>query len=173
VRRSRVPAGEVGGEVVVENTGPDLQEKVGAAERPPHLLLLDHTAADDPVDGTLGGGGGDRLAAAVALAVVRDLLSEKLDPARGSPFTPRAGMVPADPGDPSAWVVNEKLAYRQCAGCGSKVIADDRSRMNREWTPARTFYRRRGRHGTYDTAPGPHAPGTYACTECRAGTPAL
>ena len=80
-------------------------------------------------------------------------------------------MVPADPGDPSAWGVNEKLAYRQCAGCGSKVIADDRSRMNREWTPARTFYRRRGRHGTYDTAPGPHAPGTYACTECRAGTP--
>jgi len=47
-------------------------------------------------------------------------------------------MVPAaDPGDPSAWVVNEKLAYRQCAGCGSKVIADDRSRMNREWTPTR------------------------------------
>ena len=147
---------------------------MGAAERPPHLLLLDHTAADDPVDGTLGGGGGDRLAAAVALAVVRDLLSEKLDPARGSPFTPRAGMVPAaDPGDPSAWGVNEKLAYRQCAECGSKVIADDRSGMNREWTPARTFYRRRGRHGTYDTAPGPHAPGTYACTECRAGTPAL
>lgn len=110
----------------------------------------------------------------MALAVVRDLLSEKLDPARGSPFTPRAGMVPAaDPGDPSAWGVNEKLAYRQCAGCGSKVIADDRSRMNREWTPARTFYRRRGRHGTYDNAPGPHAPGIYACTECRAGAPAL
>ena len=80
---------------------------MGAAGRPPHLLLLDHTAADDLVDGALGGGGGDRLAAAVALAVVRDLLSEKLDPARGSPFTPRAGMVPAaDPGDPSAWVVN-------------------------------------------------------------------
>jgi hypothetical protein len=90
--------------------GPDLQEKVGAAgRRPPHLLLLDHTAADDPVDGTLGGGGGDWLAAAVALAIVRDLC-EKLDSARGSPFTPRAGMVPAaDPGDPSAWVVNEKL----------------------------------------------------------------
>ena len=78
-----------------------------------------------------------------------------------------------DPGDPSAWVVNEKPAYRQCAGCGSTVIADDRSRMNREWTPAWTFYHRRGRHGTHDTAPGPHAPGTYACTECRAGTPAL
>jgi hypothetical protein len=121
-----VPAGEVGGEVVVENTGPDLQEKVGAAGRPPHLLLLDHTAADDPVDGTLGGGGGDRLAAAVALAVVRDLLSEKLDPAHGSPFTPRAGMVPA--------------------------AAD----------------------GTEHTTPrpAPHAPGTHACTECRAGTPA-
>ena len=64
-------------------------------------------------------------------------------------------MVPAaDPRDPSAWGVKEKLAYRQCAGCGSKVIAGDRSRMNREWTSARTFYRRRGRHGTYDTAPG-------------------
>jgi len=63
-------------------------------------------------------------------------ISEKLDPARGSLFTPRPGMVPAaDPGDPS------------------EVIADDRTRMNREWTPARTFYRRRGRHRTYDTAP--------------------
>jgi hypothetical protein len=37
---------------VVEGTGPDLREKVGAVWRPPHLLLLDHTAADDPVDGT-------------------------------------------------------------------------------------------------------------------------
>jgi hypothetical protein len=32
VRRSRVPAGEVGEEEVVENTGLDLQEKVGAAD---------------------------------------------------------------------------------------------------------------------------------------------
>jgi hypothetical protein len=72
---ARVPAGEVSGEVVVEDSGADLQEQVGATGRPAHLLLLDHAAADDAVDGGLGGGGGDRLATAVPFAVVRDLLA--------------------------------------------------------------------------------------------------
>jgi hypothetical protein len=63
-----------------------------------------------------------------------------------------------------------ELAHGQCRVCGSEVIADERGRMDREWTQARTFYRPCGRHGTYDTAPGPRAPGIYACTESRAGT---
>ena len=56
-------------------------------------------------------------------------------------------------------------------GCGSKVIADDRSRMNCEWTrPGRstaaansTELRHRARPALTRNLP---------CTECRAGTPA-
>jgi hypothetical protein len=31
-----------------------------------------------------------------------------------------------------------ELAYGQCRVCGSEVIADDRGRMDREWSQART-----------------------------------
>lgn len=36
-----VPAVEVVGEVVVEDSGADLEQQVGAAECPPHLLFFD------------------------------------------------------------------------------------------------------------------------------------
>ena len=65
-----VPAGEVGFEVVVEDAGADLEEEVGAAGCPSHLLFLDHSAADDVVDRGFCGGAGDRFAVAVAFTVV-------------------------------------------------------------------------------------------------------
>jgi len=61
-----VPAVEVAGELVVEDTGADLEQEVGAAGRPAHLLLFDHALADDLVDRGLGERGGDGLTRAVA-----------------------------------------------------------------------------------------------------------
>ena len=69
----RVPAVEVVGEVAVEHTGADLQEQVGALGRPAHLLLLDHTLADNLIDRRLSEGRGDPLAVAIPVAVFRDV----------------------------------------------------------------------------------------------------
>ena len=49
-----VPAVEVAGELVVEDAGADLEQQVGAARGPAHLLFLDHALADDLVDRGLG-----------------------------------------------------------------------------------------------------------------------
>ncbi|MEU4235062.1 hypothetical protein AB0F17_63250 [Nonomuraea sp. NPDC026600] len=93
-----VPAGEV----VVEDAGADLEEEVGAAWRPAHLLFLDHAAADDVVDGGFGGGAGDGFAAAVAFAVVGDLLAvacdvaAELDDPREERALPVVGLVGAE-----------------------------------------------------------------------------
>jgi hypothetical protein len=46
-----VPAVEVVGEVVVEDSGADLEQQVGSAGCPAHLLFFDHAFADDLVDG--------------------------------------------------------------------------------------------------------------------------
>ena len=53
---------EVAGELVVEDPGADLQQQVGAAGCPAHLLFLDHALADHLVDRRLGERGGDGLA---------------------------------------------------------------------------------------------------------------
>jgi hypothetical protein len=50
-----VPAVEVVGEGVVEDSAADLEELVGASWCPAHLLLLDHASADHLVDRRLGG----------------------------------------------------------------------------------------------------------------------
>jgi len=42
------------------------------------------------------------------------VVSERLDPAGESPFTPRVALVPAGlAGNPDSWVVNDKLTYRK------------------------------------------------------------
>ena len=46
-----VPAAEVVGQVVVEDPGADLEQQVGAAGGPAHLLALDHALGDHLVDG--------------------------------------------------------------------------------------------------------------------------
>ena len=61
VGEAGVPAGEVGGEVVVEGTGADLEQQVGAARTPAHLLFLHHPLAHDLVDRRLNEGAGDGL----------------------------------------------------------------------------------------------------------------
>jgi hypothetical protein len=93
------------------------------------------------------------------------VVSGRLDPAGESPFTPRVALVPAgQAGDPAAWIVNEKLVYRKCAACPSKVVASDDTRMSEPWTPRRAFYWKRRRNSP--TSPGPHPAGTYACRDC-------
>ena len=72
VRRAGVPAVEVVGELVVEDAGSDLEQEVGAAGCPAHLLFLYHALADDLVDRGFGERGGDGLASAVAFPVVGD-----------------------------------------------------------------------------------------------------
>ena len=67
-----VPAAEFVGELVVEDPGADLQQQVGAAGCPAHLLLFDHALGDDLVDRGLGERGGDGLASTLAFPVVRD-----------------------------------------------------------------------------------------------------
>ncbi|GEM_PF-4529459 len=42
-----VPAVEVVGELVIEDAGADLEQEVGAAGCPTHLLFLYHALADD------------------------------------------------------------------------------------------------------------------------------
>src|SRR5664279_5845048 len=67
-----VPAVEVVGELVVEDAGADLNEQMGTAWGPAHLLLLYHALADHLVHCGLGERGGDGLAGAAAFAVVGD-----------------------------------------------------------------------------------------------------
>ncbi len=93
------------------------------------------------------------------------VVSDRLDPARESPFTPRVTLVPAGPvGEPDTWIVNEKLAYRKCAACPQKVIASDETRMPEPWQPRRAAYWRGSRK--IATSPGPHPAGSYACRDC-------
>lgn len=57
-------------QLIVEYPGAGLQEQMGTTLGPLHLLALDHALADDLVDRRLGGCCRDRLAVAIALAVV-------------------------------------------------------------------------------------------------------
>ena len=84
----------------------------------------------------------------------------------GGRFHPwKVVLIPATDADPATWIVNERLQYKKCKGCGAGIVASDETRMDHEWTPKRAWYSRRG--VTRDTAPGPHPAGTYACKECR------
>jgi hypothetical protein len=63
---------KVVGELVVEDAGADLEQEVGAAGCPAHLLFFDHALADDLVDRGFGERGGDGLASTLAFPVVGD-----------------------------------------------------------------------------------------------------
>jgi hypothetical protein len=68
----RIPAAEDVLKLIVEHAGAALQEEVGAALRPLHLLALHHPFADHLVDRGFHEGGRDCLALSEALALVRD-----------------------------------------------------------------------------------------------------
>jgi len=61
---------KVAGELVVEDAGADLEQQVGAAGCPAHLLFFNHAFGDGLVDCGLGERGGDGLASTVAFPVV-------------------------------------------------------------------------------------------------------
>jgi hypothetical protein len=93
------------------------------------------------------------------------VVTDRLDPVRESPFTPRVTLAPAgSAGDPASWIVNVKLEYRKCAACPAKVVASDATRMTEPWAPRRAEYRRHRRY--IPTSPGPHPAGSYACPDC-------
>ena len=50
-----VPAVDVVVELVVEDSGSDLEHAVGAVWAPAHLLLFDHAFRDDLIHGPFGG----------------------------------------------------------------------------------------------------------------------
>jgi len=85
------------------------------------------------------------------------VVDECLPPAgRSHPW--KVVLIPAPDADPAVWIVNERLRYKKCKGCGASIVASGKTRMDREWTPKRAWYSR-GRV-TRDTAPGPHPAGT-------------
>lgn len=74
-----------------------------------------------------------------------------------------------EPGDSATWLVNERLIYRQCAACASRIPELLEHRMPGAWAPRRAWATK-GR-GQYRRNPapvdqGPHAAGSLACSEC-------
>ena len=72
VSEVREPPVEVLGQIVVQDSGADLEQEVSAAGTPAHLLILHHPFAHDLVDGRLHERAGDGLACSVSLPVVGD-----------------------------------------------------------------------------------------------------
>src|SRR5689334_12777027 len=61
---------ESGAELAVDDGAADLEQAIGAAAGPAHLLLLVHAAVDQEVGGAFGDRGADPLAGAMTLGVV-------------------------------------------------------------------------------------------------------
>jgi hypothetical protein len=89
VGEAGIPAVKVGSQFVVEDAGADLEEEVGSAWGPAHLLFLDHAFADDLVHGGLDEGAGDGLPGAVVFPVVGDPVG--VGPDVGGELTHRLG----------------------------------------------------------------------------------
>lgn len=89
----------------------------------------------------------------------------------------RAGLrlVPAqNPGDPTAWLVNEPLTYRKCTACGGRTPDTQDRRVREEWAPRRQYgIRGRGRRGRRSEPinQGPHPAGSLACVDCAPSDP--
>ena len=92
-------------------------------------------------------------------------------PPPGDRWHGRAGvyLVPAAGADPATWFVDSPVTYKKCSACPKRVIAGDKTRMEREWVPARESYWQGsgGRMRQVEISPGPHPAGTYACPDCR------
>ena len=73
VSQSWVPLLELLPQRAVEGPRLGLQHEVGAAFRPPHLLTLAESFADNRVDGTFHKSGGDSLTVAATLGIIRVL----------------------------------------------------------------------------------------------------
>ena len=51
--QARIPTAECIPQIIIEGTGPNLQQQMCAALRPAHLLFHDHPAADHLIHGRL------------------------------------------------------------------------------------------------------------------------
>jgi hypothetical protein len=89
----------------------------------------------------------------------------------GDRYHGKAGvfLLPAPDADPATWFVNEPVKYKKCAACPKRVVASDKTRIDREWAPARESYWQGSGRGMrrVEIKPGPHPAGTYACPDCR------
>ncbi|MFJ3339164.1 hypothetical protein [Streptomyces sp. NPDC086766] len=74
-----------------------------------------------------------------------------------------------DAGDPDTWLVNERLVYRQCATCASRIPDLPEHHVPTEWTPLRTWAtkgRGRNRRSQVPVDQGSHPVGSLACPDC-------
>src|SRR5271156_705447 len=71
----RIPTAECLVQLLVEDPRPGLQQKMGPAQRPLHLLFLDESFANHLVDSRLHEGRADRLPLMSPLAEVRNELA--------------------------------------------------------------------------------------------------
>ncbi|WP_420313285.1 hypothetical protein ACOB87_44095 [Streptomyces sp. YS-B37] len=72
------------------------------------------------------------------------VVSDCFDPDLGRPagWKWQAGLVLVDAddaGDPATWLVNERLTYRQCAACASRIPDLPDHHIPTEWSPSRTW----------------------------------
>ena len=72
VGHPRIPTIKSRAQILVQHLSPDLEQQMGTALGPTHLLLLDHALADHLVDRRLHKPCGDAFPVAVAVAVVGD-----------------------------------------------------------------------------------------------------
>ncbi len=102
------------------------------------------------------------------------VVSDHYDPDRDRPagWDGRAGLLLVDadaPGDPAAWLVNERLTYRQCAACASRIPDLPERHVPTEWTPCRAWATKgRGqyRRNQVPVDQGPHPADSLACPDC-------
>lgn len=74
-----------------------------------------------------------------------------------------------DAGDPDSWLVNERLIYRQCAACASRIPDLPEHHVADVWAPRRAWATKgRGqyRRSQVPVDQGPHPAGSLACSEC-------
>ncbi|MFD8725621.1 hypothetical protein ACFV2H_48720 [Streptomyces sp. NPDC059629] len=102
------------------------------------------------------------------------VVSAHYDPDRDRPkgWTEQAGLrlIDADdPGDPTAWLVNERLVYRPCTACTSRIPDLPDHHVPSAWTPRRAWATKgRGQYRRAQVAvdQGPHPAGSLACPDC-------
>ncbi|MEU9397958.1 hypothetical protein AB0D86_49335 [Streptomyces sp. NPDC048324] len=102
------------------------------------------------------------------------MVSDHYDPDRDRSewWEKQAGLLLVDgdePGDPAAWLVNDRLIYRQCAACASRIPDLPDHRVPTERTPSRAWAtkgRSQYRRNQVPVDQGPHPAGTPACPAC-------
>jgi hypothetical protein len=98
-----IPTAEKVVQILVENPRPGLQQKIGPAQRPLHLLLLDESYADHLVDRRLHECRANRFPLPSTLAEVRDELAVVADVCFESAKGPNESLMLSILPSPTVW----------------------------------------------------------------------